>query len=134
MNARLPSVRRGALGPTVALLLAVALPAWAQTFVPQLQNIYPRLNNEDITRMQAAAARLYEGRSIGTVERWRNPDSGNAGSVKLIGSSTVKGLPCRRLEYSVRLQQRAQSPSTYSLNWCKTEAGEWKIVEQPRRD
>src|SRR3954465_4232864 len=48
MNARLPSVRRGALGPTVALLLAVALPAWAQTFMPQLQNIYPRLNNEDI--------------------------------------------------------------------------------------
>src|SRR5262249_9108158 len=30
---------------------------------------------DDIDRMEAAAARLYEGRSIGTIERWRNPDT-----------------------------------------------------------
>ncbi len=118
-----------------ALLAAVLVPlagtgqAAAQSLFPTLQSYYPQLSREDIDRIEAAAARLYTGTGIGDTERWRNPNTGDSGSVKLIGSSEVKGQPCRKLEYTVRLEQKKQELNSYVLNWCKTASGEWKIVE-----
>ncbi len=117
----------------VLAALAGAAPATAQSIAPILQSYYPQLSRDDINRMEAAAARLYTGTGIGTVERWRNPTSGDSGSIKLVGTSEVKGQPCRRLEYTVRLEQTNQELNTYVLNWCKTTSGEWKIVEQSSR-
>ncbi len=82
--------------------------------------------------MHAAAARLYEGRSIGTVERWFNPDTKNAGEVKLIRSFTAYGMSCRELSYIVRFQTVRNNPSHYQVNWCQIQSGDWKIVEIPR--
>ena len=45
----------------------------AQLFLPNAV-AWPGLTQDSLDRMNAAAARLYEGRSIGTVERWRNPE------------------------------------------------------------
>lgn len=115
----------------IAAVLTCAVPAWAQSIAPILQSYYPQLSHEDVERMEAAAARLYTGTGIGTVERWRNPTSGDSGSVKLVGTSEMKGQPCRRLEYTVRLEKTNQQLNTYTLNWCRTAGDEWKIVEQP---
>ncbi len=79
--------------------------------------------------MHAAAARLYEGRSIGTIERWRNPDSKNAGEIKLARNFTAHGMPCRTLEYTTRFSVDQTRLSHTTINWCMVQQGEWKIVE-----
>jgi len=134
MRMSIQTVSRGVVYASLGMQVLLCVPAVnAQPVPPQLYNIYPQLNRDDLDRMQAAAARLYEGRSIGTVERWRNPDSGDAGSVELLESTEVRGVPCRRMEYTVRLESRNQQLTRYVLNWCQTAPGEWKIVEQARR-
>lgn len=113
--------------------LVLAIPAVAQNFAPMLQGVYPQLSGADIDRMGAAAERLYSGTAIGTVERWRNPDNGNSGTVALVGTPEYRGQPCRRLEYTARIAQRNQELTTSILTWCRTESGEWKITENVPR-
>jgi len=90
---------------------------------------WPGLTLGDVDRMHAAAARLYEGVSIGTIERWRNPKSKNAGEIKLIRSFMTRGMPCRTLEYSTRFNVSGPNLSRATINWCMVRQGEWKIVE-----
>ena len=90
---------------------------------------WPGLSRDDIDRMHAAAARLYEGRSIGTIERWRSPDSKNAGKVKLVRSYDAHHMPCRTLDYTIQFSVASDRPSHYLINWCKIPEGDWKIVE-----
>jgi hypothetical protein len=84
---------------------------------------WPGLTQDDIDRMHAAAARLYEGHSIGTVERWRSPDSRDAGEIKLIRSFNANGMPCRTLAYTIRFEVVRDNPSQYVVNWCKVQGG-----------
>lgn len=107
------------LGVARADLSSLPIPAW------------PGLPPDDVNRMTAAAARLYEGHSIGTVERWRNPDSKNAGEVKLTHSFEANGMPCRTIDYTIRFNEQRNSPDHYVLTWCKVGAEGWKIVEIP---
>ena len=118
-----------------AALAALALPASAQGFAP-LGALAPHLGAkseeltaDDMSRMHAAAERLYQGRSIGTVERWRNPDSGNAGSVKLLRRFEGKGMPCWRMQYVIRFERTREDSHPYAINWCRTAGGEWKMLE-----
>ena len=90
---------------------------------------WPGLTEDDLARMHAAAARLYEGRSIGTVERWRSPQSKNAGEVKLIRSFDAHGMPCRTIDYTIRFDIMRDSPDHYVMNWCRVSEDTWKIVE-----
>jgi surface antigen len=79
--------------------------------------------------MQAAAARLYEGRSIGTVERWRNPQSNDAGEVTLVKSFETHGMPCRTIAYAIEFATTRDRLDRYRVNWCRVSGGTWKIVE-----
>ena len=126
--------RKRALGVAAGAMLVFASGvAWAQPLMPLMGNVFwPGLSQDDLDRMGAAAARLYEGRSIGTVERWRSPDSNNAGEVSLLRSFTANDMPCRTLQYTVRFARVGQRLSQYVVNWCKIPSGEWKIVELPR--
>ena len=113
------------------LAVSASNPALAQPIpVPTLA--WPGLSQDDLDRMHAAAARLYEGRSIGTVERWRSPDSGDAGEVKLIRSFDSHGMPCRTIDYAIRFAGTIGGPDHYILNWCRVADDTWKIVELAR--
>lgn len=127
------SARLGAVG---AALAASALPACAQGFAAPLGALVPPLgakNNaltaDDMSRMHAAAERLYQGRSIGTVERWRNPDTGNAGSVRLLRRFEGRGMPCWRMQYVIRFERTQADSHPYAINWCRTAGGEWKMLD-----
>jgi surface antigen len=112
-----------------ALLLALPRTADAQISMRMIPSAWAGLTEDDMARLSAAAARLYEGTAIGTVERWRNPDTGNAGSVRLANSFTAKTMPCRALDYTIRFARNTNAPAHYALTWCRIESGEWKIVE-----
>ncbi len=91
----------------------------------------PGVSSDDVNRMHAAAARLYEGKSIGTVERWRNPDTKDAGEVQLIRSFDYKGMSCRTIRYTIRYESRRNRLHHHVVNWCRVPAGTWKIVDIP---
>lgn len=114
----------------MALVSRVVL---AQPVFPPGPAFLPGLSQDDLDRMSAAAARLYEGRSIGTVERWRSPSSRNAGEVRLMRSFEANGMPCRTLEYTIRLESARASPDHYVVNWCRVPGGTWKMVEHVQR-
>ncbi|HEY0182240.1 MAG TPA: hypothetical protein VGC09_05475 [Rhodopila sp.] len=115
--------------------LALALPVFLAPGLSVAQTVFstdvawPGLTQDDIDRMHAAASRLYEGRSIGTIERWRSPDSKDAGEVKLIKSFKAHNMPCSRLDYTIRFNVVRDRPDHYVINWCKVPEGDWKIVE-----
>jgi surface antigen len=124
-----PSLRRRVSSLIVGLfVLSTPGLAVAQTLINS-DVAWPGLSHDDIDRMHAAASRLYEGRSIGTIERWRSPDSKNAGEVKLVRSFDAYQMPCRRLDYTIRFDSVRDRPSHYVVNWCKIPEGDWKIVE-----
>ncbi len=117
------------------LLLSAPVAASAENLPKILPEGVPALDDESLERLHAATARLYDGRSIGNVERWRNPDTGDAGSVKLLGKSTLKGMPCRRMAYMIQPKHASTSPEhmqNYVMTWCKTASGDWKIAENAR--
>jgi hypothetical protein len=98
-------------------------------FSPDLA--WPDLTQDDLNRMHAAAARLFEGQSIGAVERWSNPASNDAGQVKLIRAFDANGMPCRTIDYTLIFQGGGNSPDHYVLSWCRIPGGVWKIVALP---
>jgi surface antigen len=109
-----------------ALAVLAAGSAGAQMFPPIG---FQPLTKDDQARMHAAAARLYEGRSIGAVERWRSPTSKDAGEVAVTRTFTYDGKPCRTLVYRVRFNADRSRIVQYQYNWCMVSKGEWKIVE-----
>jgi hypothetical protein len=112
----------------LSLILAGASVSLAQVFLPNAVE-WPGLTQDNLDRMSAAAGRLNEGRSIGTVERWRNPDTKDAGEIKLVRKFDSHGMPCRTLDYIIRFETARNSPTHYVVNWCKVEGDNWKIVE-----
>ncbi|HTU53768.1 MAG TPA: hypothetical protein VMF62_07335 [Acetobacteraceae bacterium] len=126
-----PALRLGRKLRALALVLAVALPSGqaAAQPVPIPSLAWPGLTQGDLDRMQAAAARLYEGRSIGTVERWRNPHSNDAGEVTLVRSFQTHGMPCSTIAYAIEFASAKGRLDRYRVNWCRVPDGTWKIVE-----
>jgi surface antigen len=104
-----------------------AVPAIAQ-FMPPIQRSWPGLTADDLDRLHTAELRLFEGHSIGAIERWRSPDTGDSGSVELVRKYDANGLPCRRVNYSIRLTAEATALNHYVLDWCRQQSGEWKII------
>ena len=122
-----------------AILIAGLVPMAASLVVAQQMppmwqgTTLPGVSRDDTDRMHAAATRLYEGQSIGTVERWRNPDTGNSGTIELLREFETSGMPCRSMKYLIRFGEVKKNQFRhYLVNWCKTSSGEWKILERPR--
>jgi surface antigen len=113
----------------LTMVFRTALLAAPPVAIPSL--VWPGLTQDDIDRMHAAAARLYEGRSIGSVERWRSPSSGDAGEVTLVRSFDAAGMPCRTIDYKVRHAAMTTQLRLYVVTWCRVQEGDWKIVEIP---
>jgi surface antigen len=88
----------------------------------------PGLVQGDKDMMFAAEEQLNNEQAIhpGDKRDWHNPQSGNSGSVRVLRLFTDAGAPCHSLAYDV--SYKAKRPGrTYTLNWCKTKDGAWKI-------
>ncbi len=114
---------------SLASRMALTQPLPLPTPAPALPGVPPG----DADRIQAAAARLREGRSIGTVERWRNPDTKDAGEVELIRRFHHDGMPCRTIRYTIRYKSHPDRLDRYVVNWCHVPEGTWRIVEIPQK-
>jgi surface antigen len=117
------------------LLVIAASVAWAAAGMPARAQINPfktlpdQLTPEDLRLLKQAAAKLYIGETAraGTVEGWRNPESGNSGGVKLVKIFKTDGMTCRRLQHRVRLKGQT---NVYEVvqNRCRMPDGSWKVL------
>ena len=116
-------------GALAAALLVATLAVPAQAQLSPFKRSGFELSQGDLEILGAAAQKLYldESVPVGTVETWSNPDSGNTGSVQLIGTFEHQGLPCRRLQHDIKIKDVAD-PFRYIFDRCKTSSGEWKLL------
>jgi hypothetical protein len=63
---------------------------------------------------------------VGDTEDWSNPASGNSGKVTVTRLFHYNGMACHGLRYDFSYKA-SNTPRTYTVDWCKTKTGEWKI-------
>jgi hypothetical protein len=102
--------------------VGLAGPIWAQSpysFLPR------RLTSSDLDILQTEAGKLGPGGP--KEESWRNPQTGNSGTVKFLDANTKNGMACRKFRYTFHTGT-AQDGTPYMLNWCHTAEGKWAIA------
>lgn len=106
------------------------LPATSQAQVNPFRSsrIGSGLSNDDLTAMGAAGRQLYEQDTVadGASDDWSNAKSGNHGTITVLQSFERSGMTCRKVRYDINLTKR-RTPRSYTVNWCKTPSGEWKM-------
>lgn len=121
----------------VPLRSAVALACfcWLLSTVPSAAQIPPftnqfgnMLSSGDISDLLSAGQRLYgQDKPDGAADDWFNPQTGNGGTVTLLGHFTREGMACRKVRYENRIA-RTHETRIYVANWCRTPAGVWKAA------
>ena len=67
------------------------------------------------------------GKSVGTTASWSNPETGNAGTIKLLRKFRKGNLHCEQVAYTLTTTKKAVEPEHYVFNSCLTPEG-WKIA------
>ena len=118
-----------ALAALTAMIATVAVTVPAHAQINPFRRSDFEVSDSDIRLATAAAAKLYEGEraKIGDFEDWTNPETGNRGSVILVGIFTHNDLPCRRLQHDIELASSG-TPFRYVFDRCKLPSGEWKLL------
>lgn len=113
----------------LALTCALAVPpaARAQLWPNRMRNA--GLPPGDLKIASETARTLYESATaaVGQSRRWSNPATGSDGRTTLVGAPTLRGLSCRTIRYDFHMIKPDRT-STYTINWCRTPAGDWKTV------
>ncbi|MGE0252084.1 MAG: RT0821/Lpp0805 family surface protein [Dongiaceae bacterium] len=108
----------GGRGQTAAIAIGTLLGAYAGS------EIGKSLDAADRSYANRAAYSAFEtGRSNQPVY-WRNPDSGNSGSVTPIRTYNTDGQVCR--EYTQTIQVGGRSEQAYGTA-CRDDSGDWQI-------
>ncbi|MCP4329354.1 MAG: hypothetical protein GY791_13055 [Alphaproteobacteria bacterium] len=106
-----------------AFFLAAPGPSDAQQ---KYYGFLPPLTKQDIALIREKTDD-FERSAAGASESWSNPDSGNSGVVTLMQKFVRQGYPCQQISYVLNMNGES-SPRQYTVVWCKTEDGEWKIL------
>ena len=87
------------------------------------------LKDSDVAMLQAAASALFRNdkAQIGQTESWSNPKTGNSGAVSLLELFEHAGMPCKRLQHSIKQKGRADL-IIYQFARCRTADGSWKLL------
>jgi len=103
-------------------------PTTPQAALNPLRSSVTGLNSVDLRAMSAAAAGLYQQDNVsdGATANWSNPKSGNSGSITVLQSFNRSDMQCRKLRYNIHLRRR-RGMRSYTVNWCKTASGVWKL-------
>jgi 17 kDa outer membrane surface antigen len=120
---------RTALFATALCLCVVTWPSISDAQINPFQSSRTGLRGNDLTLMNAAASQLYQQDTVtdGAASHWSNSKTGNSGTVTVLHSLEKAGMACRRVRYVIHLRG-VTGQRDYTVNWCKTASGEWKIA------
>jgi surface antigen len=106
--------------------IGLATPAYAQ--VNPFRSRVRGLTSADMDMIIQAARRLLDSPDLanGSSSGWKNDQTGNSGIVTVQNTFRHQGMLCRKVNYEINFRARPQ-PRQYTVNWCKTADGTWKI-------
>ena len=83
----------------------------------------------DFDAARNTSRQLYEGADTkpGQSVEWTVPENGDSGKATVIEDVQLGGMPCRKVRYDFVLADPSAN-LTYTINWCHTPNGEWRIV------
>ena len=84
------------------------------------------MTSEDIEFMKAAAREGMQDQPIETVIKWKNPESGNSGAVKLISRFQLEDRECMKNKHYILFQSGKKSVLEATV--CRVEDGDWVFV------
>lgn len=101
---------------------ALVSPAAAQSMQAYLPR---RLSGSDMRILSDEAGKL--GPQGPKEESWKNPKTGNSGTVTFLHQYQQAGLTCRGFRYTFHTGVSTDG-TPYKLNWCEKSPGDWAIV------
>lgn len=85
----------------------------------------PPLKKSDLKHIQAVRSKLQE-EPPGSHAEWLNEETGNKGTLTLLGKETLKDYPCAKIKHKMKIKSEAQ-PTTYQYWSCKV-GDSWKTL------
>ena len=92
-----------------------------------LWDTYVTLTRADIDMIRGILAQQIHNNKPGNSATWRNPESGNSGTVTLINILSRQGRRCERIEYRMSPPQGTPS-DRFALTSCLQADGSWKLA------
>ena len=114
----------------MALLLAGLLgePTQAQLLLGPVWESNITLTQGDLDLIHRTVDTEIHGKPVGTTASWSNPETGNAGTIKLLRKFRKGNLHCERVAYTLTTTKKAVEPEHYAFDSCLTPEG-WKIAQ-----
>lgn len=91
--------------------------------------LFPPLGESDFDKFNEAARRNLDHDSVGVLNSWENPQSGNSGTVQFILRYRSEGNECRKIWHVLMLS--AEAEQVWEVNACKNKDG-WYLAQSPR--
>lgn len=113
----------------MALVLAslLAEPAQAQLMLGPAWESNITLTQGDLDLIHRTVDTEVHGKPVGTTASWNNPETGNAGTIKLVRKLRKGNLHCEEVEYTLTNTRKAVEPEHYVFDSCLTSEG-WRIA------
>lgn len=113
-----------------AIICAFSLALTVTDMSPALGQINPfddslNLNRADIDMIRQAAREDLDGKEVGSVVEWSNPETGNHGSVTLLRTFEYGGRDCREVQHLID-GSGGNFIQRYVNTICKQEDGSWR--------
>jgi surface antigen len=110
----------------IALSLVVH-PAQAQWLGPAWETNVT-LTRADLDMIKAGLAERIHNQRLGSSISWRNPESGNSGSIALLKIFARQGRRCEQIEYRMSPPEKAGPSDRFVLTSCLQPDGSWKLA------
>ena len=85
------------------------------------------LTQDDLDLIHRTVDTQIHGKPLGTSASWVNPNTGNAGTLKLLHKFKKGNLQCEKVAYTLTTKKNAVEPEHYVFNSCLTPEG-WRIA------
>jgi surface antigen len=114
------------LGAT--LILVSGFGSVVQAQINPFRGLGPKLTGDDVQLLLDSTARLNKATApkSGESDDWNNPRTGAHGSTTLTKIYRYHDMACHTLRYQVS-PNSTRPLRTYTLDWCETPNGEWKV-------
>jgi surface antigen len=86
------------------------------------------LKQDDINLIHQTVDQQVHGKPVGTTASWRNPSTGNSGTIKLLRKFKVRNMHCEAVGYTLMTSAGAFPPEHYELDSCLQPDGTWRII------
>jgi hypothetical protein len=113
----------------MALVLVTLLgePAQGQLMFGPAWESNITLTQADLDLIHRTVDTEVHGKPVGTTASWSNPETGNAGTIKLLRKFRKGNLYCEEVGYTLTNIRKSVEPEHYVFDSCLTPEG-WKIA------